>query len=155
MTPEENQTTSLHRYAAWASTAAVLVAIAAGVFFTGTPADARLHKFDTRRLEDVRMIYGEVMNQTVGTDWRNPQVTPAIRTPLPATLEAVAQHAMRQRPRIEDPVTSQPYGYTVVNESTFKVCATFDTSRDEPGDVAWNHPAGQHCFTFDVFTPHR
>jgi len=67
----------------------------------------------------------------------------------------VAQNALRQRPRIEDPVTSARYGHQVMTPSTFRVCATFDTARDEPGDVAWNHPAGWHCFTFDVLKPRR
>ena len=155
MTPEQNQTTRLHRHAAWASSAVVLLAVGVGVFVAGSPAEARLRKFDVRRMEDVRMIYGEVMNQTVGTDWRNPEVKPALNKPLPPSLEAVTRNALRQRPRIQDPATSAPYGYQVVNPSTFRVCASFDRARDEPGDVAWNHPSGLHCFTFDVFAPQR
>jgi len=35
------------------------------------------------------------------------------------------------------------------------VCATFERVRDEAGDVAWNHPAGRHCFDFDALNPRR
>ena len=155
MTPEQNQATRLHRYAGITATAAVLGAIVVGIVTTGSPAAARLQKFDARRVEDIRMIHAEVMNQTVGTDWRSAQVTPVMRTPLPASLDAVAQHAVRQQPRTKDPATGAPYVYDVTGASTFRVCASFDTARDEAGDIAWNHPAGRHCFAFDVLKPVR
>jgi hypothetical protein len=95
------------------------------------------------------------MNQTVGTDWRNPTVKLTMTKPLPPSLTAVATNVVRQRPRIQDPATAAPYGYQVVSESKLRLCASFDTARDEPGDVAWNHPAGWHCFNFDVLSPTR
>jgi hypothetical protein len=155
MTPEQHQGTRLHRYAAMAASAAVVVVIVSGIVMTGSPVFARQRKFDVRRVEDIRMIYGEVMNQTVGPDWRNPEVKLALRTPVPASLDGVVQHAMRQRPRTQDPATGAPYGYEVTGASTFRVCADFDTARDEPGDIVWNHPAGRHCFAFDVLNPTR
>jgi hypothetical protein len=155
MTPEQQQGTRLHRYAGITASAAVVCAVVVGIVSTGSPAAARLQKFDVRRVDDIRMINAEVMNQTVGTDWRSPQVTPAMRTPLPASLDAVAQHAVRQQPRMKDPATGVAYGYEVTGASTFKVCASFDTARDEPGDIAWNHPEGRHCFVFDVLKPVR
>jgi len=155
MTPEQQQGTRLHRYAGITASAAVVVAVVVGMVATGSPAAARLQKFDVRRVEDIRMIHAEVMNQTVGTDWRSPQVTPVMRTPLPASLDAVVQHAVHQRPRTNDPATGAPYGYEVTGTSGFKVCASFDTAREEAGDIAWNHPAGRHCFAFDVLSPTR
>jgi hypothetical protein len=155
MTPEQQQGTRLHRYTGIIAAAAVVVAVVVGIVATGSPAAARLQKFDERRVEDIRMIHAEVMNQTVGTDWRTPEVKPTLKNPLPASLDAVVQHAVRQRPRTSDPASSVPYGYEVTGAATFKVCAVFDTARDEPGDVAWNHPAGRHCFTFDALNPTR
>jgi hypothetical protein len=155
MTPEQQQGTRLHRYAGITASAVVVAAVLVGLVATGSPAAARLQKFDVRRIEDIRMIHAEVMNQTVGTDWRSPQVTPVMRTPLPASLDAVAQHAVRQRPRTNDPATGAAYGYEVTGTSSFKVCASFDTAREEVGDIAWNHPAGRHCFAFDVLNPTR
>ena len=155
MTPEQHQGTRLHRIAGVTASAAVLAAIIIGIVATGSPSAARMQKFDARRVEDIRAIHAEVMNQTVGTDWRSPQVTPAMRTPLPASLDAVAQHAVRQQPRTKDPASGASYVYDVTGTSTFNVCATFDTAREEPGDIAWNHPAGRHCFTFDVLKPVR
>jgi hypothetical protein len=155
MTPEQQQDTRLHRYAAVTASVAVVGAVVVGIVATGSPAIERLRKFDVRRVDDIRMINAEVMNQAVGTDWRSPQVTLAIKAPLPPTLDAVAQHAVRQRPRTQDPVTGTAYGYEVTSASTYRVCANFDTARDEPGDVAWNHPAGRHCFAFDALSPTR
>lgn len=155
MTPEQQHGTRLHRYAALVSSAAVAGAIVIGIVATGSPAVARQQKFDVRRVEDIRMIHTEVMNQSVGSDWRSAQVTLVLRTPLPESLDAVAQHAVRQRPRTLDPATGTPYGYEVTGASTFQVCAVFDTAREEPGDIAWNHPAGRHCYSFDVLKPVR
>jgi len=144
MTPEEQQGTRLHRYAALVSSAAVAGAIVTGIVATGSPAAARQQKFDVRRVEDIRMIHAEVMNQTVGSDWRSPQVTLVLRTPLPESLAAVAQHAVRQRPRILDPATGAPYVYDVTGASTFRVCAVFDTAReageDEGGVASRSRP---------------
>jgi len=155
LTPEAAQGTRLHRYAGLAASTAVLAAIVVGIAATGSPSVARQQKFDTRRVEDIRMIHAEVMNQTVGTDWRSPQVTPVARGPLPASLDAIARRAVRQEPRVKDPATGRPYGYVVTGPTTFQVCAEFETARDEAADVAWNHPAGRHCFSFDVLKPVR
>jgi hypothetical protein len=155
MTPDEIQTTRWHRVAGWASTAIVLIAAVGGIFAAGTPAEERLRKFDVRRAEDIRSIRDEVMTQTMGYGWRNPNATLSIKQPLPASLDQVVSRALQARPRIEDPQTKARYEYQVVEEGVFRVCATFEKDRDEPGDVAWNHPAGRHCFTFDVFSPSR
>ena len=51
------------------------------------------------------------------------------------------------------PETGEPYGYTVKDDHTYELCATFSQSRAWDTEVFWNHPAGPHCFTIDVLNP--
>ena len=52
-----------------------------------------------------------------------------------------------------DPDTGVAYEYRVVDENHYELCATFARRREADRDVFWNHPAGRHCFTFDVRDP--
>jgi hypothetical protein len=153
--PEAHAHTRLHRRAGIGVAAAFVLLAGVGLTIVGSPGAERQRRFDERRVEDLRTIYGEVLNQVVGADWRNPQVSPVLRGPLPPTLDAVASRAMRQRPRAVDPATGTPYGYEVTGASTFRLCATFDAVRDDSADLVWNHPAGAHCFDFDALSPVR
>jgi hypothetical protein len=155
MPPEQVRATSLHTRFGWAATAVILATIAGGIYLTGSPAAERLRRFDARRIDDLTTISGEVLNISLGPAWRNPQVTPVLRQPLPRTLEDVVSGAQQRRPRITDPATSARYEYEVLSDSRFRLCATFDQPRDEPLDVRWNHPAGRYCFEFDALNPPR
>jgi hypothetical protein len=155
MSPEESQKTLLHRRFGWSAAAVALAVVVAGVVVTGSPVAERVRKFDTRRVEDVRAIYGEVLNISLGPTWRNPQVPITQKRPLPSSLDAVAGGAVERRPRVTDPENGRPYEYQVLNETRFRVCATFGQARDEVRDVAWNHPSGRHCYEFDAMNPIR
>ncbi len=112
-------------------------------------------RIDAQRTGDIKVISEEVFNLTVGAAWRNPATPLTLKQPLPASLDDVRVGARQRRPRIADPESGAPYEYQVMSESTFRVCATFARVRDNPGDVAWNHPAGRHCFEFDALNPRR
>jgi hypothetical protein len=155
MPPEEARTTRLHTRFGWAAGAAVLATIVGGMTLTGLPTTERLRRFDARRIEDLRTIADEALNISLGPRWRSPQAAATLRQPLPRSLDEVAAGAVQRRPRIADPVTHERYGYEVVNETRFRLCATFDQLRDEPLDVRWNHPAGRHCFEVDAMNPPR
>ena len=73
--------------------------------------------------------------------------------PLPASLEEVVAEARFRRPGIRDPQTGELYGYEVVGDSRFRLCAGFNAERDESFDVVWNHPPGRHCFEIDALRP--
>ncbi len=153
--PEAHAGTRLHRRAGIGALAAFVLLVVGGLAVAGSPGAERQRRFDERRVEDLRTIYGELLNQVVGADWRNPQVAPVLRGPLPPSLDDVATRAMRQRPRVADPATGAPYEYEVTGASSFRLCATFDAVRDDPNDLVWNHPAGRHCFDFDALNPVR
>ncbi len=152
---EQVRTTTLHTRAGWLASVAAVAVLVAGVVATGTPIAERHRKLDARRVEDVQTIYEEVLNISVGPDWRHPGVTPRITQSLPPSLVDVAARAVHTRPRIVDPATHVPYDYTVLGDSRFRVCASFDEPREEPGDIVWNHSAGRSCFAFDALKPIR
>ena len=73
--------------------------------------------------------------------------------PLPGSLTDVVAAAVDNRPPIADPATGAAYGYRVTGASAYELCAAFDRPRDVDYDPRWNHPAGRHCFGFDLLRP--
>jgi hypothetical protein len=76
-----------------------------------------------------------------------------LKRALPRDLNEVAQFVAEEEHRatlnLSDPQTGKRYGYTVKNDSTFEICAQFSLDERSQSD-AWNHPAGEHCFTIDL-----
>jgi hypothetical protein len=131
--------------------AIVLGSIAWGLWITGSPGAARLEKFDRRRVEDLSTIHEAILDITLGTRrWADGDRT--MERPLPRTLEEVRDLATQHRPDIRDPETTEPYGYEILSDSTYRLCATFHTERNADSVPVWNHPAGRHCFELDVLT---
>jgi Domain of unknown function (DUF5671) len=155
VTPDEMQKTTLHRWFGWSTSAFVAASLIGGLFVVGWPATERLRRFDAQRAGDIKIISEEVFNTTVGSAWRNPATPLTMKQPLPRSLDEVLAVARQRRPRITDPKTGTAYEYQVLGESTFRVCAAFEQARDEAGDLAWNHPAGRHCYDFDALNPRR
>ena len=73
--------------------------------------------------------------------------------PEAKTLEEAANRSRNERVNPRDPETGEPYRYTVKNETTYELCATFARPRDWDSRVFWNHRAGAHCFTINVLDP--
>jgi hypothetical protein len=155
MTPDELRASRLpRRFGVGASLVGVLL-VAGGLFWAGTPAGERVRQFDARRVDDLRLIYGEAMRLSFGPGWNNPAVPLVQTAPLPASLDDIARGAVGVRPRIADPESGQRYEYRVISPTRFELCAVFGQARDEVRDVAWNHPQGRHCFEFDALNPIR
>ena len=137
----------------FAGVAAVLVGVAVvwGFALVGSPATSHLRKLDERRIYDMKTIQREILNIVFeGVPWS--QRAEGEGRPLPRTLQEIAQQARDRRVSLRDPATDAPYEYRVVDEKHFELCATFELPRDRSEDVGWNHPAGRHCFFFDVRT---
>jgi hypothetical protein len=128
------------------------VAIIGGFFLVGTPAQQRLVRFDEQRVNDLSLIQGEIVNQ-----WTQKRV-------LPATLDALTNDISGFRAPV-DPSTGASYEYSVKDELTFELCATFETdsesrdatlnsfSRPQPYMYeygypmgTWDHGAERTCF---------
>lgn len=133
-------------------TASVIVTLALvwGVVIVGSPGTQREKNFDERRIEDFQAINREIRN--IVYEGREPlrdeDLVPT--QPVPMNLKDVKEKAYFAQLDILDPQTEQPYEYLVHSSTAFDLCAEFAHERDERRDIFWNHPAGQHCFSFDV-----
>jgi hypothetical protein len=140
----------LHKNFATFAVIIVLASLATGVVLAGTPAAERLRKFDERRFENLQAIDGEISQIVFGDRWGDRTRPLKLEKPLPKTLGEVAAQARFKKIHLQDPQTGTPYEYLVRDETHFELCATFTFQRDQSFDIAWNHPAGRHCFFFDV-----
>jgi hypothetical protein len=147
------KTTRVHRRFAGVASGAVLATIVAGFIITGSPATARQHRFDERRIEDLQTINDAIQDYALGESRFEPLAQRSIERPLPETLEQVRAGATRRRPDIRDPETDLPYRYEILGESRYRLCAEFRFERDEEHTPRWNHPAGEHCFELDLLAP--
>ena len=114
----------------------------------GSPAAARLQRFDQQRLRDLRTIFREVQSLC-----QDPDIKDELKRPLPETLDELAAIARSERINLTDPETRQRYVYTVKHGTSYELCATFSLERDSDVEVFWNHPSGEHCFTVDALDP--
>ena len=124
---------------------AVVGALSWGFVLVGSPAVRRLERFDQRRLQDLQAIAREIQWMVL-----DPNKKGALKQPLPKTLNEAAAGARNERLNLQDPETGEPYGYTVKNETTYEICATFTRPHNSDRAVLWNHAAGRHCFTVNV-----
>ena len=149
--------TSARNHLAFAGVASLVVglAVAWGFVLAGSPAARRIQLLDARRLEDLQTIVLAIESESVESSaTRTADLKKQLKHPLPKTLEGVAKDARSEKLSIRDPETGEPYGYTVVNSSTFTPCAGPSRVRNAEYRVFWNHPAvTADCFTIDVFDP--
>lgn len=126
----------------------VVVAIVWGVVLAGSPETARTERFDYQRLNDLQTIFREVQSLCHDSD-----IKEHLKRSLPGTLDELASLARTERINLIDPETGERYVYTVNDETTYELCATFSTERNSDFEVFWNHPSGKHCFTIDALDP--
>jgi hypothetical protein len=131
-----------------ATTVAVVLAVAWGFYLVGSPTTRRLERFDEQRLQDLQTIAREIHALVVDREDER-----KLKQPLPRSLAEAANRALDERLNARDPETGEPYGYTVKDDTTYEVCATFSRARDRDSPVFWNHPQGRHCFTINVLDP--
>jgi len=141
-------TTKSHVVFSAALSTVVVAAVVWGVVLAGSPATARLQRFDHQRLEDLRTVFREVQSLC-----QDPDMKDKLKRTLPESLDELAALARSERINSTDPETGQQYIYTVKDETTYELCATFSTERASDMEVFWNHPSGRHCFTVDALDP--
>ncbi|MHB1769816.1 MAG: DUF5671 domain-containing protein [Minisyncoccota bacterium] len=127
-----------------------LVTIAAGFFIVGTPAEARLARYDAQKVNDLQNIQSRVVQY-----WQ-------AKKTLPATLSDL-NDPLSYGPLPTDAQTGESYVYKTTGALSFKLCATFNTvSRGNQNAYAepsmptrfggktmqdnWQHGSGQTCF---------
>lgn len=126
------------RFLARALAAGVLVAVLVGLYLIGSPAEARLRRFDERRVDDLQSAHAAIQSYWI------------TRGRLPPAPDSVPE-AFPNGPRFRDPSTGIPYSYQPTGDSAYSLCADFARASppDNPAyDAAWRHPAGHFCFPF-------
>ncbi len=135
---------SLGKHAAIISGLVILGMVIGAFFIVGSPQDARKAQFDDQRTSDLEGIQYQIVNY-----WQRKEMLPSTLADLNDPLSGYRVPS--------DPVTNQPYGYTITGASAlaFQLCATFDlentTNVPTPGFATqyaqnWSHPAGYYCF---------
>jgi hypothetical protein len=116
-------------------TVLVVATVAAALWVTGSPQEARIRAFDNRRAQDLSTIYG-----MIAAHW-------SARQSLPASLDELSAAALGAA-LPADPETGAAYEYRVIDEGSYELCATF--SRQSPAtdeNFGRAHAAGRQCFT--------
>ena len=151
--PERFSKHKLHMRYFVCSIVIVLGMIVGAFVITGSPLQGRAERFDEQRVNDLRTINQEILQIVSWMDGRpvEPASKPNLRQPLPKTLQEVSDKAAYQKVNTLDPETGVPYEYSVIDDHTYELCATFALDRDLQYDIFWNHPAGHHCYHVDLF----
>lgn len=131
--------------------------IVAGFFIVGTPAEARLARFDAQKVTDLQNIQYQVVNYYQA------------KQKLPATITDL-NNSLNYSPVPTDSQTGESYVYGATGALSFKLCADFNTEsrmnqpypetysesraiapvpagiKSMPSQDNWQHDSGQVCF---------
>ncbi|MDE2173055.1 MAG: hypothetical protein KGJ31_00420 [Patescibacteria group bacterium] len=132
-----------------------VVTVVSGFFIVGTPAQARLARFDAQKVSDLQNIQSHVVNY-----WQAKHTLPTTITDL--------NNSLSYGPLPMDAQTGEPYGYQATGTLSFKLCAVFNVpSRGNQNSYPesfsgptmpvpaggrgmvqdnWQHGSGQVCF---------
>jgi K+-sensing histidine kinase KdpD len=141
------------RYVAIGVAALAAVTIVAGFFIVGTPAQARLARYDAQKVSDLQNIQSQITSY-----YQAKQKLPSAITDL--------NNSLNYGPVPIDPQTNAVYEYATTGALSFKLCADFNAaSRGNQQDTFpraiapagvgiekialqdnWQHGAGQVCF---------
>jgi hypothetical protein len=117
----------------------VVVAVAAGLVLSGSPAAARARRLDARRVEDLVRI-----SNAIDLYYVRQHTLPVKLTGLgPPSGPSLS---------VRDPVTSETYEYRTVAARRYELCAAFTAPSDEAHyePEFWKHGSGRQCFQLDV-----
>ncbi|MGD8340836.1 MAG: hypothetical protein PVH89_08640 [Gammaproteobacteria bacterium] len=115
----------------------VVGAVIAGLVISGSPREQRLLRTDDERVNDLRRV-----SRAIERYYRETES-------LPADLQTLLNGWISQEiPR--DPDTGQAYGYELLDETAYRLCADFALeSRPTRQPEFWEHATGRQCFSFD------
>ena len=141
-TSDKTKTRSWFR---WGSLLLVLASVIGAFFVVGSPTTARLIKQDQVRVNDLSSIQWQIINY-----WQS-------KGELPVEL-AMLNDSISGYITPVDPATAEPYGYSVIDEKSFTLCADFNLKGAEyegqryPVEMisTWSHEEGRQCFNREV-----
>lgn len=133
----------------------VAAVIVAGFFIVGSPQEERLRRFDDRRLNDLQLIQGQVVNY-----WQTKSKLPVALGDLTDSISGFKAP--------QDPADQSVYEYRATGTLSFELCATFARPNDgkspalgrpypieapsgpyggSPIGQNWEHAADRVCFS--------
>lgn len=126
----------------------MLSAFGYGIFRSGSPFETRGKRFDEQRVSDISTLSYSIENY-----YRQ-------KNRLPQTLSEIPKDSLYGKD-IKDPESNQPYGYQVLNNTNYKLCADFSTDSSKskrPQDIyslygsnaKFQHPQGNYCFDLNT-----
>ncbi|WP_250623666.1 hypothetical protein [Pinirhizobacter soli] len=120
-------------------TVAMVIAVALGLWAMGPPSHQRALRLDSARVGQIYSLHSMVVLRY------------ATKKTMPSTLAEVDPNSVDWL----DPVSGQPFEYSVTGPESFRLCATFDAASEDtdrsglyvfPRGAEWKHPAGRFCF---------
>jgi len=120
--------------------AAVVAAVIGGLLLLGSPKEERERRLDARRVAALQDI-----SAAVDLYWTR-------QSRLPAVLAELG-HERGIGVELTDPATGRPYGYRILGERSYELCASFaggaaDRGPAPEGDF-WAHGDGEQCFRLE------
>lgn len=126
-----------------------LLAVVYGFTQVGTPGFRRKLELDRERISSLRSIKSAI------------QAYYSKNKILPKTLDDLLKDSRYLKEQIQDPETNGQYEYSIVDQTSYKLCATFGTdSEDEKNkrgglsysyeDEEFKHSKGNRCFDLKV-----
>lgn len=148
---------SAERLLAIAATAVIVAAIIAGIILTEGPGTARTERFDLERISNLDSL-AQLIDDHYNTHETLPESTAVFDTD--ANYERFST----------DPRTGAPYTYDVLSETSYRLCATFETEGPHEfalySRIAWElgtnprtveprsvEGAGEQCFVISFPEP--
>ncbi|MCA9782767.1 MAG: hypothetical protein KDC10_04350 [Calditrichaeota bacterium] len=120
----------------------LLLVLARSLGVLPSPAEQRL-----LRLDELRVSHLEGLVVAIDAYWND-------HGRLPDSLRVLAEDP-RASLELVDPMHGTDYGYRILDESRYRLCATFSTASPEPDPGrrtrrTWLHPQGEFCWELDV-----
>lgn len=118
--------------------------LVAAIVVLDSPPQQREQRLDARRVQDLQQIGNAI------------DIYHDRNKALPADLAALRAEMSGWNLAPGDPASAAPYGYEVLGERSYRLCAQFttDTAAAEapygPVVDAWKHGAGRQCFNREV-----
>lgn len=141
------------RFVGWFAIAVAVAAIIAGFAATGLPTSARAQEADNQRVYALQNLQSQVVNY-----WQRKEQLPITQNDLVDPLQGDMIPV--------DPITGEPFEYTVTGPLSFRLCATFATEFMETTpryyeviNDNWQHGKGLVCFERtidpDLYKPYQ
>ena len=134
---ERRRSNRRDRVSAAAASLVVVVVLAFGFHRLGPHQRQRLFRADEQRVRDLQSIARALYVR---------------HKPLPLSLAEIPAATFLHT---TDPVTRALYEYHRQSDTSYDVCATFETdsAADENQPSFWSHAAGRHCFAINATQP--